>query len=139
MNWESPHLARFLRGLAGHARLIVTDRRGWGCSDRFSPSDVPPLETLTPDLLVVMDTAGSERAVILATWDSALVASLFAATYPDRAFALVLCGAMVTYAVTDETPWMHSEEQLKGECEGPNRVGYRGLAGQCVSLIRECT
>jgi pimeloyl-ACP methyl ester carboxylesterase len=46
MNWESPHLARFLRGLAGLGRLIPTDRRGWGCSDRFSPTDVPPFETM---------------------------------------------------------------------------------------------
>jgi len=117
LNWTSPHLARFLRGLANHARLIVTDRRGWGCSDRFSPSDVPPLETLTGDLLVVMDAAGSERAVILATWDCALVASLFAATYPDRAMALALYGAMATYIATDETPWMHSEKQREDECE----------------------
>src|SRR5215468_4851945 len=27
VNWESPSLSRFLRGLAEHARLIVTDRR----------------------------------------------------------------------------------------------------------------
>ena len=31
MHWESPHLARFLNGLAGLGRLIVMDRRGWGC------------------------------------------------------------------------------------------------------------
>ena len=31
LNWESPYLARFLRGLASHTRLIVCDRRGWGC------------------------------------------------------------------------------------------------------------
>ena len=37
LNWESPHLARFLRGLGERARVIHTDRRGWGCSDRFSP------------------------------------------------------------------------------------------------------
>jgi pimeloyl-ACP methyl ester carboxylesterase len=42
LNWGSPRLARFLRRLAGHARVIITDRRGWGCSDRFAPSDVPP-------------------------------------------------------------------------------------------------
>jgi pimeloyl-ACP methyl ester carboxylesterase len=40
LNWESPCFARFLRGLARHARLIVTDRRGYGCSDRFAPPDV---------------------------------------------------------------------------------------------------
>ena len=34
--WESPFLSRFLRGLSAHGRLILMDRRGWGCSDRFS-------------------------------------------------------------------------------------------------------
>ncbi len=41
VNWESPSLSRFLRGLANHTRLIVTDRRGWGCSERFTPGSVP--------------------------------------------------------------------------------------------------
>jgi hypothetical protein len=30
LNWEGPALRRFLHGLARYARLIVTDRRGWG-------------------------------------------------------------------------------------------------------------
>ena len=64
LNWESPHLARFLRGLGEKARVIHTDRRGWGCSDRFSPGDVAPLEVQVDDLVAVMDAAGSERAVI---------------------------------------------------------------------------
>jgi pimeloyl-ACP methyl ester carboxylesterase len=83
MNWGSPHLAGFLRGLASMGRLIVTDRRGWGCSDRFSPSDVPPLETLTEDLGVVMEAVGSERAVLLASCECATVAVLFAAATPN--------------------------------------------------------
>src|SRR5437667_6841343 len=37
MNWESPYLSRFLRCLAAHARLIVTDRRGWGGAPSASP------------------------------------------------------------------------------------------------------
>ena len=45
--WESPHLSGFMRSLAKHGRLILTDKRGWGCSERFSPHDVPPFETLT--------------------------------------------------------------------------------------------
>jgi class 3 adenylate cyclase len=106
VNWESQHLARFLRGLASKARLIVTDRRGWGCSDRFSPTDVPPIETLTEDLLVVMDAAGSERAAILATMEGAVVACLFAATYPDRLSALILCDVLVVYEATDDMPWL---------------------------------
>ena len=84
MNWESPHLARFMNGLAGLGRLIVMDRRGWGCSDRFSPTDVPPLETLTDDLLVVMDAAVSERAAIFGSFETGSLVMMFAATHPSE-------------------------------------------------------
>ena len=72
LNWESPALARFLRGLGRHARVIHTDRRGWGCSDRFSPGDVAPLEVQADDIVAVMDAAGSERAVVFGSWDTSL-------------------------------------------------------------------
>jgi class 3 adenylate cyclase/pimeloyl-ACP methyl ester carboxylesterase len=108
VNWESPHLSRFLRGLAGHGRLIVTDRRGWGCSERFTPGLVPDVDMLSDDILAVMEAAGSERASIIATYESAIVASLFAATYPERARALILVDPLVTYLPTSETPWMPS-------------------------------
>jgi class 3 adenylate cyclase/pimeloyl-ACP methyl ester carboxylesterase len=117
VNWESPYLAHFLRGLAGHARVIITDRRGWGCSERFSPGYVPDVDTLTDDILAVMEAAGSERTSILATYESAIVASLFAATYPERTRSLILVDPQVTYLPTDETPWMPSlgrwQEQIQ--------------------------
>jgi hypothetical protein len=50
--------ARFLRGLAGHARLIVTDRRGYACSDRCSPQNVPPIESTVDNLLAVSRLLG---------------------------------------------------------------------------------
>jgi len=106
MNWESPYLSRFLRGLARHARLIVTDRRGWGCSERFTPGYVPDIDTLTDDILAVMSAAGSEHASILATYESTIVASLFAAVYPDRTRSLILVDPQVTYLPTEQTPWM---------------------------------
>jgi len=97
LNWEGPALARFLRGLARNARLIVTDRRGWGCSDRFSPFDVAPLETMTDDLLCVMAAASSERVVVFGTQECGINAALFAATYPDRTRGLILCDAFAKY------------------------------------------
>jgi len=106
LNWESPYLAHFLRGLARHARLIVTDRRGWGCSERFTPGYVPDVDILTDDILAVLRAVGSERASILATYESTIVASLFAAVYPDRTRSLILVDPQVTYLPTDETPWM---------------------------------
>src|SRR5262245_8870454 len=90
MNWESTYLSRFLRGLAGHTRLIVTDRRGWGCSERFTPGHVPDVDSLTDDIVAVLKAAGSDRASIMATYESAIVGALFAATYPERTRCLIL-------------------------------------------------
>ena len=117
MNWESPYLAHFLRGLAAQARLIVTDRRGWGCSERFSPGYVPDVDTLTDDLLAVMEAAGSERASILATYESAILAALFAATYPERTRSLILVDPQVTYLPTEETRWMPSLARWQEQIE----------------------
>ena len=110
VNWESPSFARFLRGLASHARLIITDPRGVGCSDRFSPSDIPPIETLVDDLFAVMDAAGSERAAILATNWLGVMAAQAAASHPDRVAAIVLESPLVTWVATEETPWGVSED-----------------------------
>jgi class 3 adenylate cyclase len=111
LNWESPYLAMFLRGLAAHTRVIVMDRRGWGCSERFTPGDIPDVDVLTDDVLAVMDAAEAERASLLATYESAIVAVLFAATYPERVSSLVLVDPQVAYLPSDEMPWMPSLER----------------------------
>ncbi len=117
VNWESPSLSRFLRGLASYTRLIVTDRRGWGCSERFTPGSVPDVDTLTDDVLAVLKAARSERASIMATYESTIVASLFAATYPERTRSLILIDPQVSYLPTEEMPWMPSllrwQEQIQ--------------------------
>jgi pimeloyl-ACP methyl ester carboxylesterase len=102
--WDSPYLAGFIEGLSNHGRLILTDRRGWGCSDRFSPNDVPPLETLIDDLLAVTSAVGSDRPVVFATVDCAPLAVLFAATYPDRITALILADPLVNFIPTEDAP-----------------------------------
>jgi class 3 adenylate cyclase/alpha-beta hydrolase superfamily lysophospholipase len=104
--WDSPYLARFLRGLGAHARVIATDRRGWGLSDRFAPEAIPPLEALTDDLLAVMEAAGSARAVVFGSWDCGPLAMLFAAAHPARAAGLILCDTFPTFAVTEDTASM---------------------------------
>src|SRR5438105_4745909 len=91
LNWESPYLARFLKGLGQMARVIHTDRRGWGCSDRFSPGDVASLEVQVDDLIAVMDAVGSKRAVIFVSVDTGPTGVMFAASYPERTAGLVLC------------------------------------------------
>jgi class 3 adenylate cyclase len=113
LNWESPHLARFLSGLAGIGRLITVDRRGWGLSERFSPADVPPVETLTEDLEVVMSAVGSDETVMVASCECTAIAALFAASHPERVSGLVLIDPWVSYLATDETPWMWSSDLVE--------------------------
>jgi pimeloyl-ACP methyl ester carboxylesterase len=129
--WQSPYLGSFLHGLASHGRLIATDRRGWGCSDRFSPSDVPQFDDLVDDLVTVMDAAGSERPVVLATAECSATAALFAGTYPQRVAALVLCDPLVTFTSTEETTGLMSRRRWQDwfaqvRTEYPKRSWWRG-------------
>jgi class 3 adenylate cyclase len=115
LNWEQPAFARFLRELARMGRVVVTDRRGLGCSERFTPADTPPIENLLGDVSAVGDAAGFERPALFATGDCGPLACLFAATCPERLSALVLYGTAATWKLTDETPWGESEERHEAE------------------------
>ena len=126
LNWDHPLMARFLRGLAHGRRLIVTDPRGTGCSDRGTPRDIPQLETRMDDIVAVMDAVGSERVAILATNEMAFVACMFAATYPERTDGLILYEAAATFLRTEDTPWEWTDEQwAEQEARYTDRLGSR--------------
>jgi class 3 adenylate cyclase len=84
--------AAFRERLASAFRLILFDRRGTGLSDRTGLDGPGALELGMDDMLAVLDATGSERAVILGITDGCLLASLFAASHPDRTLGLVLWG-----------------------------------------------
>ncbi len=86
--WHTPHSRSFYERLAALARVIVFDKRGTGLSDR--PRFFPDLESRIDDLRVVLDAAGSERAALVASHEGCWMASLFAATYPERTRSLAL-------------------------------------------------
>lgn len=113
LNWEHPACARFLRELSRMSRLIVTDRRGMGCSERFTPADTPPIETLVDDVIAVLDAVEVERAVLFATGDCCFIAALFAAVHPERLAALILYASSPTWRRSEEIPWGDSDEQLE--------------------------
>lgn len=101
--WEYPSHARYLQRLAAFSRLIVFDKRGTGLSDRTA--GIAPLEERMDDLRAVMDAVGSERAVLFGVSESAPMAMLFAATYPERTAALVLYAAYAAEARAPDYPW----------------------------------
>jgi len=88
--WEVPLLASFLKRLASFSRLIILDRRGSGASDRLPGPGIPPLEVGLEDITAVLDAVGSDRTALFGLLDGALLAALFAATYPERTDALIL-------------------------------------------------
>jgi DNA-binding SARP family transcriptional activator/pimeloyl-ACP methyl ester carboxylesterase len=115
-DWEEPRHASFLERLGSTARLIRFDKRGTGLSDR--PPGVADLEARMDDVRAVMDAAGSERAVLFGYSEGAPMAILFAATYPDRARALVLYGAYAKRLDPDDDyPWAPTSDARNAYAE----------------------
>ncbi len=87
-SWETPYWRPFYERLAQSFRLILFDKRGTGLSDRGA--SFPTLETRMEDVHAVMDAVESERALIFGSHEGCLMATLFAATYPESTIALAL-------------------------------------------------
>src|SRR5256885_7968721 len=106
--WEVPSHEHLLKRLTAFTRVIVFDKRGQGLSDRVAEQTI---EERIGDVRAVMDAAGSDRATIYGWSEGGAMSLLFAATYPERTSALVLCGA---YASSKAEPWGVTREQFEG-------------------------
>jgi class 3 adenylate cyclase len=103
--WDYPSAARWLERLGRFARVIAFDKRGTGLSDRAG--SVPSLDERMDDARAVMDAAQSERAVLLGISEGGSLATLFAASHPDRCTSLILYGAFAKFS-----GWYPTEEKL---------------------------
>ena len=82
--WELP-AARALARAAGHARPGDHVGQARHRAVRAVPPDrLPTLEERMDDMRVVLDAAGSERAVAFGISEGASLSALFAASHPDR-------------------------------------------------------
>jgi class 3 adenylate cyclase len=111
LSWQVPGQAEFARRLASYARVIRFDKRGTGMSDRVEGA--PTLETRMDDVRAVMDAVGSERAALLGVSEGGAMSILFAATYPERAWALVLAGAEPRSLWAPDYPWGAKEDEVR--------------------------
>jgi class 3 adenylate cyclase len=93
---EMPGYTAFLRRLSGFARVVTFDKRGQGLSDRMTGA--PSLEQRMDDVRSIMDTIGSQRAVLVGFSEGCPMSALFAATYPERVSHLILFGGFARAA-----------------------------------------
>jgi pimeloyl-ACP methyl ester carboxylesterase/class 3 adenylate cyclase len=109
--WEQPGRAAFFRRLASFSRLILFDKRGTGMSDRTS--QIFTLEQRMEDVNAVMDAAGSKRAALFGISEGGPMSVLFAATYPQRTSALVVCGSYAKRSWAEDYPFGWREERWR--------------------------
>ena len=109
--WEDPSWAHFLERLEKFSRLILFDLRGVGLSDRGP--EPPVLELQRDDVGAVMDAAGSADAIVFGGARAATMATLFAATHPDRTKALVLYAPVAKTVSTPDFPYGKTPEEQR--------------------------
>ena len=102
--WDIPAYARVFRRLASFSRLIFFDPRGSGLSDPLGSSERPALEERVTEMLSVLDAAESERTAMVANGFGGLLATLFAATHPNRISSLVFDGCFARLARAPDYP-----------------------------------
>lgn len=118
---EVPGFRGILEELASYSRLIFFDKRGTGLSD---PVDAgTPLEVRMDDVRAVMDAAGSKHAAVMGISEGGPMSILFAATYPERAWALVLYGTYARELWAHDYPWGTPEAEYRAALETmPTRI-----------------
>jgi class 3 adenylate cyclase len=121
-NWFVPEHARFMERLASFSRLVITDRRGLGCSDRMPPGQAPALEEHVDDLLEIMQAAGAAQVTVLASAETAMIAMLAAAAHPDRFEALILWGATPSWIRSDDLPGESARDAIEARLGAIRRV-----------------
>ena len=109
--WDSPTTATYFSELAKFARVILWDKRGVGLSDRAVGT--PTLEDRMDDVRAVMDSARSSRAVIFGATDTAAMALVFAATYPERTRGLILIEPTVRGCWSPDYPYAPTREEVE--------------------------
>lgn len=103
MMWVDTNLANFLTHLSQFSKIILFDKRGTGLSDRVNP--LCTLNERMDDILSVMNAAGIKKSIFFGHSEGGTIASLFAATYPERTISLITFGAFAKRKYAVDYPW----------------------------------
>jgi pimeloyl-ACP methyl ester carboxylesterase len=94
-SWDEPRLARWLTKLGGFCRVVSFDKRGTGLSDRVA--NLPAMDERMDDLRAVMDALKIERAALFGISEGGSLATLFAASHPERSQSLIVYGGFARF------------------------------------------
>lgn len=97
LQWAMPSYTQFFEMMSGLGRVIIFDKRGTGLSD--PAESAVRFDQRAEDIGVVMDAAGSERAVLMGLSEGGPLSILFAAQNPDRVQSLILYGTFAKGAL----------------------------------------
>lgn len=97
--WDIPEWDYLFHRFEAFSRFVAFDKYGTGLSDPAPPNSLPTLEEWADDVRTVMDAVGSNQATLLGIADGGFMATLFAATHPERTRSLVLLNS------TARTSW----------------------------------
>ena len=110
--WELDALADLFHRLSEFSRLVLYDWRATGLSGGVS---FPNLDTRSGDLLAVLDTIRSSRAVLFGERTTGAALAVFAASYPSRVASLVWNRAVATVRWSPEYPWGSTPDERREE------------------------
>lgn len=128
--WEDPGIRLFYRKAAESGRIILFDRRGSGASDPVSLQALPPWESFVEEVECVMDTVGSETAVILGSGDGGPTSMLFAANKPERVDSLLLYCTYARQLAADDYPIGYEHDTAMANVEEMEKLW--GVPGGAV-------
>ncbi|HEX4163665.1 MAG TPA: adenylate/guanylate cyclase domain-containing protein [Acidimicrobiales bacterium] len=111
---DEPNWLRYTERIAGFSRLIRFDCGGLGLSDPLPRGIEPSIEGWGLDALAVMDAAGCERAVILASNAGTMAALWLAATHPERVASLVVVNGTARVGAAADYGIGVSDAELEG-------------------------
>jgi len=94
-SWDEPRLARWLTKLGGFCRVVGFDKRGTGLSDRVA--NLPAMDERMDDVRAVMDALKIERAAVFGISEGGSLATLFAASHPERSQSLIVYGGFARF------------------------------------------
>jgi len=110
---DEPNWLRYTQGVAAFSRLLRFDAGGLGLSDPLPTGTAPSIEGWGRDGLAVMDAAGVERAVVLASTGGTMAALWLAATHPERVISLIIVNGTAKVGQAEDYGFGVSDEEIE--------------------------